>query len=306
MNIRTIGLLLGVASGILWGLMDVASQYLLHNCHMEPGAFISLTMVVTSAVLISYCLITRAQKLFVPFHSVKSSFSLLVFGSLILATEVAFFTCVKGTNAATAAVLASNRPFFIMLLLCFIGTLPTIKQFLCSLLAVTGIALLVTKGSFSSLTFNAVDTLIGLGAPFFSACYTLQSRGLIDHFDPLVVMAWAMTIATVLANCYIPFWTIQLEWSPMAIMAILCVSIVGHILAYLCFLLSASKINPTVTGVLETVEPLTAVTLSYILFKISLDNAMIGGAILILLAVSILGFTHRRKSSQRPKKTNIA
>lgn len=297
MNIRTIGLVLGVASGILWGLMDIASQFLLHNCQMEPPAFISLTMVITSAVLIFYCLTTRPLKFFVPLRSIHSSFSLMVFGCLILGTEVAFFSCVKGTNAATAAVLASNRPFFIMLLLCFLGSMPTIKQFLCSVMAVTGIALLVTKGNFSSLSFNAIDTLVGLGAPLFSACYTLQSRNLIDRFDPVVVMAWAMTMATILANCYVPFWSVRLEWTTLFILAILCVSVVGHILAYLCYLLSASKINPTVTGVLETVEPLTTVILSYILFKIALDRAMVGGAILILLAVSILGLTHHRKSS---------
>lgn len=299
MNIRTIiGLVLGVASGILWGLMDIASQFLLHNCQMRPPAFISLTMVVTSAVLFMYCLTTRPQKFFVPLHSIHSIFSLLVFGCLILGTEVAFFSCVKGTNAATAAVLASNRPFFIMLLLCFLGTWPTLKQILCSVMAVTGIALLVTKGNFTTLSFNAVDTLIGLGAPLFSACYTLQSRNLIERFDPIVVMAWAMIMAAVLVNCYVPFWTVRLEWTTLSILAILCVSVVGHILAYLCYLLSASKINPTVTGVLETVEPLTTVILSYLLFKISLDRSMIGGAILILLAVSILGLTHHRKSSK--------
>lgn len=299
MNIRTIiGLVLGVASGILWGLMDIASQFLLHNCQMRPPAFISLTMVVTSVVLFMYCLTTRPQKFFVPLHSIHSLFSLLVFGCLILGTEVAFFSCVKGTNAATAAVLASNRPFFIMLLLCFLGTWPTLKQILCSVMAVTGIALLVTKGNFTTLSFNAVDTLIGLGAPLFSACYTLQSRNLIERFDPIVVMAWAMIMATVLVNCYVPFWTVRLEWTTLSILAILCVSVVGHILAYLCYLLSASKINPTVTGVLETVEPLTTVILSYLLFKVSLDRSMIGGAILILLAVSILGLTHHRKSSK--------
>ncbi|MFG6371228.1 MAG: hypothetical protein K1W12_05530 [Turicimonas muris] len=71
MNIRTIGLVLGVASGILWGLMDIASQFLLHNCQMEPPAFISLTMIITSAVLIFYCLTTRPQKFFVPFRSAQ-------------------------------------------------------------------------------------------------------------------------------------------------------------------------------------------------------------------------------------------
>ncbi|MFG6371227.1 MAG: DMT family transporter [Turicimonas muris] len=233
----------------------------------------------------------------VPLRSIHSSFSLIVFGCLILGTEVAFFSCVKGTNAATAAVLASNRPFFIMLLLCFLGSKPTIKQFLCSVMAVTGIALLVTKGNFSSLSFNAVETLVGLGAPLFSACYTLQSRNLIERFDPVVVMAWAMTIATILANGYVPFWSVRLEWTTLSILAILCVSVVGHILAYLCYLLSACKINPTVTGVLETVEPLTTVILSYLLFKIALDRAMVGGAILILLAVSILGLTRHRKSA---------
>lgn len=41
----------------------------------------------------------------------------------------------------------------------------------------------------------------------------------------------------------------------------------GHIVAYTLYIVSASKILPTITGVLETVEPLTAIVLSYFFFS---------------------------------------
>lgn len=297
MSIRATGLLLGICSGVLWGLMDIASQYLLHNAQMRAALFISSTMLVTSIILVLYSLVSQPKQLVAPMHSSKGFFSLFIFGMLILATEASFFICVKESNAATAAVLAANRPFFIMLLLCFMRIRPTVKKILCCLVAVTGVTLLVTKGHFSNLSLSLGATLLGLGAPFFSACYTLQSKSLIKRFNPIVSMTWGMTFAAVLVNLYYPFWQVKQNWTFLTIFAVLWVGIVGHVLAYLCYLVSASKINPTVTGVLETVEPLTAVFLSYILFKISMDSWMLGGSILILMAVSILSFSRKENLS---------
>lgn len=65
----------------------------------------------------------------------------------------------------------------------------------------------------------------------------------------------------------------------------------GHIVAYTLYIVSASKILPTITGVLETVEPLTAIVLSYFFFSQKMNSFMLAGAAMVLIAVVLLGFS---------------
>ena len=96
---------------------------------------------------------------------------------------------------------------------------------------------------------------------------------------------------TILCNLYYPFWKVSLEWSFLTILSVLWVAIMGHIVAYTLYIVSASKILPTITGVLETVEPLTAIVLSYFFFSQKMNGFMLAGAAMVLIAVVLLGFS---------------
>ena len=256
MNIRTLGVICGILSGFFWGTMDIAAQYLLHTVRMAPAQFISLTI-----------------------------------GVLVLLTQVSFYVCVKYSNAETAAVIAATRPFCIMGLLLFAAVMPTASQIFCCALALIGVCLMMTKGNFSTLSFGWLTLLVGFGAPLFSAAYTIQSRTIVRKVGPLIAMTWAMLFTTILCNLYYPFWKVSLEWSFLTILSVLWVAIMGHIVAYTLYIVSASKILPTITGVLETVEPLTAIVLSYFFFSQKMNGFMLAGAAMVLIAVVLLGFS---------------
>ena len=71
----------------------------------------------------------------------------------------------------------------------------------------------------------------------------------------------------------------------------------AHIVAYTLYIGSASKILPTITGVLETIEPLTAIVLSYFFFSQKMNAFMLAGAAMVLVAVVILGFSKPREKA---------
>lgn len=71
-----------------------------------------------------------------------------------------------------------------------------------------------------------------------------------------------------------------------------------HIVAYMLYIISAGKILPTITGVLETVEPLTAILLSWLLFSQKMNTPMLIGASMILAAVVFLGFVGSKRNFQ--------
>ena len=60
---------------------------------------------------------------------------------------------------------------------------------------------------------------------------------------------------------------------------------------------TSSKILPTITGVLETIEPLTAIVLSYFFFSQKMNAFMLAGAAMVLVAVVILGFSKPREKA---------
>lgn len=76
------------------------------------------------------------------------------------------------------------------------------------------------------------------------------------------------------------------------------VAVMGHIVAYTLYIVSASKILPTITGVLETVEPLTAIVLSYFFFSQKMNGSMLTGAVMVLAAVVLLGFSKPKEKSR--------
>ena len=206
----------------------------------------------------------------------RNVFQFFLFGVLVLLTQVSFYVCVKYSNAETAAVIAATRPFCIMGLLLFAAVMPTASQILCCALALVGVCLMMTKGDFSTLSFGWLTLLVGFGAPLFSAAYTIQSRSIVRKVGPLIAMTWAMLFTTILCNLYYPFWKVSLEWNFLTSLSVLWVAIMGHIVAYTLYIVSASKILPTITGVLETIEPLTAI---------------------VLVAVVILGFSKPREKA---------
>ena len=176
-------------------------------------------------------------------------------------------------------------------LLLFAAVMPTASQIFCCALALIGVCLMMTKGNFSTLSFGWLTLLVGFGAPLFSAAYTIQSRTIVRKVGPLIAMTWAMLFTTILCNLYYPFWKVSLEWSFLTILSVLWVAIMGHIVAYTLYIVSASKILPTITGVLETVEPLTAIVLSYFFFSQKMNGFMLAGAAMVLIAVVLLGFS---------------
>ena len=150
---------------------------------------------------------------------------------------------------------------------------------------------MMTKGNFSTLSFGWLTLLVGFGAPLVSAAYTIQSRTIVRKVGPLIAMTWAMLFTTILCNLYYPFWKVSLEWNFLTILSVLWVAIMGHIVAYTLYIVSASKILPTITGVLEIVEPLTAIVLSYFFFSQKMNGFMLAGAAMVLIAVVLLGFS---------------
>lgn len=296
MNIRAVGVICGILSGFFWGTMDIASQYLLHTVKLTPAPFISLTMLLSAVILFTAAWIRAPQKTFAVFKSPRDIGQTMIFGLLLLLTEVSFYVCVKYSNAETAAVIAATRPFCIMGLLIFASVRPTISQILCCGLALAGVSLLATKGNFAAISLRWLPILIGLGAPLFSAGYTLQSRAIVRRVGPLASMAWAMLFACALSNIYFPFWQVKLDWTFLTAFSVFWVAVMGHIVAYMLYIISAGKILPTVTGVLETVEPLTAIFLSWQLFSQKMNTPMLIGASMILAAVIFLGIVGSKKN----------
>lgn len=139
--------------------------------------------------------------------------------------------------------------------------------------------------------------MVGFGAPLFSAAYTIQSRSIVRKVGPIVSMTWAMLFTTILCNLYYPFWKVNLEWNFLTILSVLWVAIMGHIVAYTLYIVSASKILPTITGVLETIEPLTAIVLSFFFFSQKMNAFMLAGAAMVLVAVVLLGFSKPREKT---------
>lgn len=170
-------------------------------------------------------------------------------------------------NAPTATVFQFLGPIFIIIYLALAQrTWPQRINIISILLAVCGTFLLVTNGHFNSLSLSPLALLWEIGAGLSQASYILLPGKLLTKYDPRLVVGWAMILGSLPFIPYIAFYPLP-QLDGYILENILFIIIFGTMLAYLFYLTSLRFIQPSVTSMLSSFEPLTATVLSFIFLQ---------------------------------------
>lgn len=207
---------------------------------------------------------------------------------------------VQASNAATATVMQSLGTVMIVIItVVFYRKCPRWQETTAVLVALLGTWLLVTKGNLAHLAISPHALLIGFVLALSGAMQTLIPIKLINRYGSLMVIGWGMLLGGLIFSVINPVWQ---NTPPLTISVILGVGFIvlfGTILAYLCFTASLKYISPTVAGLLDVFEPLSA-TLGAVLFlNTSFSGAETIGAILTISTVFILALPFRFPSKKK-------
>lgn len=185
--------------------------------------------------------------------------------------------------------------FFPVLITCYLALkikkVPSSKQIISIILAMTGTFLIITEGNIRSLSISNQALFWGLCSAITSTIYTLQPIELIKKYDSISVVGWGMLLGGLLFSFIGRPWQCSGSWSLSSLLAVFFVVIFGTLIAFYCYIESLKYINPSTASILGSGEPLSAAFLSVIFLNTPLSFFQWFGTACIIITIILLSKT---------------
>ncbi|WP_220751274.1 DMT family transporter [Apilactobacillus xinyiensis] len=295
---KAFGAFLAIFGSLLWGIQGPVSQYLFADNHLSPEWLMGVKMGISGILILLFTKFFKHENIFRIWHGKTNIMVFILYAVFGLsAVQYLYLVTVRASNAGTATILQSLGTIFIVILTVIIYKhAPSKYELTAVIVALIGTWFLVTKGYLTHLAITDVALTLGLLLAFSGAIQTMLPINLLKKFSSLLVVGWAMVIGGVIFTIIHPFWHDAPNFNLGTILGVSFIVLFGTMTSFLCFINSLKFISPTVAGLLNTFEPLSA-TLGTILFLNTDFNIYeIFGGILILSTVFILSLGARKSS----------
>jgi drug/metabolite transporter (DMT)-like permease len=293
-------MVLGAAA--LWGTLALFARHL-YAAGLTPLEVASLRAF-TPAAVIGLWLLRRPESLRVarrdlPFFLLYGLVSIALFHTLYLAA-------VQHTTVAIAVALLYTAPAFVVLLSrLWLGEAIGRAKLVALLLVLSG-AFLVT----GALRLLAADTaavtptalLLGLGAGFTYALYTLLGKRALGRYTPLQTVFFAFLFGAAALALVAPPWTPLLR-HPEAILPALLLGLLPTLTAYVLYIGALRYLPASTASMLATLEPVVATVLGVTVLGEALGVDQVVGMGLILGAALLLSLPRPPRSSPSARRT---
>ena len=219
----------------------------------------------------------------------KQLFIFSIFGMLGL--QYSFVATIDASNAIVATLLQFLAPIFVVLYVSLsMRKFPPRYQVLGIAGTLVGLFLLLTNASFDTLLVSTKALIWGVTVGLSFAFYTLYPARLMKEWGVLVVVGWGMFLGGMLLGIGTGVWRSP-EWVLLkdgTMIILLTLLILFGTAAFVLFLSSMKYISPVETSVLSSIEPLTAMLISVVMFGATLGMWQVIGIVIMLVCVTWL------------------
>ncbi|MBW1605186.1 DMT family transporter [Lactobacillus sp. Sy-1] len=315
------GIFWSAMASTLWAFSGILMQMVAKNGAIPVDWFISARTSVAGVLLLIIGAFHVKKDVFKVFKDKRSIMLLLIYSLFGLAVNMStFYMAIQTGNAPTATLLQYLAPIFIVLYkFVFRGHRPLKSDVLVFFIALVGIVLSVTKGDLNELSIPLVSILWGLGSAVSAAIYYSVPQPLSRENSPFVVLGWGTLIASIPFNIFYiavhhaPFFIAapkQVTASPMVLVGLGGVILVGTIGAFSSMIYSLKFASSEVLSIVDAVEPAMTFILSLLctIIPIALiqslgvpfDLVECIGAALVIYSIYLLQKIHRRHVEDLP------
>lgn len=260
------GVLLVVISTLLWAINGNIASYLFKSKSITPEHLTMFRLVFSGAILLVYEFYKNNWEVFKIFEEKHYLFRLIYFAIFgLLAMQYGYFVATKYSNAATATILQSLAPFFIVLIKSIVEKkLPKTNIIVSLFLALFGVFLFVTQGKIGQIVITKLAMVFGLIAAIGSVNYNLSSNSLQRKFNTKIIMAWAMVIAGILFTIFFRPFNSNFRLTFITTLGIIYVVLFGTLIPFLFYLIGVNLIGPEKASILCLLEPVVATLIAVI------------------------------------------
>lgn len=288
---RLKGIVFIVSGAILWGATGPLMEWLLNHTPLTVSFMLTIRLTVAGILLLTYLLLT-GKNIFGIWQQKLWGRQLFIFGIAgMLGVQFAFVAAINESNAVLATLLQFLAPIFVVAYVSLsLKKMPPKYQVLGIIGTLIGLFLLLTNASFESLLISPKALLWGIAVGLTFAFYTLYPARLMKEWGVLLVVGWGMLIGGFTLGLVSRVWQSN-QWGVLTdfkILILLAALIFFGTVAFILFLSSMKYITAVETSILSSIEPLTAMIISVIVFGTSLGFWQLIGVFVMLVCVTWL------------------
>ena len=272
----------------LWGIIGLWNRYL-----MAGGLSPTDIVVIRNFGGMMLLAVIFAVKDRTVFH-VKREHLKYFFGTGVISVllfTVCYFSCQKVCSLAVASVLLYTAPSFVVILSAILWKEPVTKRKLMALL-LTLVGCALVCGVFSGgLTVTLVGILLGLGAGFFYALYSIFGRYALAHYSSMTVTVCTFLFAGPVSLVLVPgSKTLAPALSQPNLWLVAAGLVVfSTVLPYVFYTKGLSRVEAGKASIMASVEPVVASLAGILAFGEPVNAATVAGIVCVLAGVAILG-----------------
>ena len=200
-----------------------------------------------------------------------------------------YFTCQQLCSLAVASILLYTAPSIVVLLSALLWREPiTGRKLLALALTLVGCALVC--GVFAGdLTVTVPGILLGLGAGFFYALYSVFGRYALAHYDSMTVTVWTFLFAGPASLVLLRPGEMAMAFArPSSWLLAVGLVVLSTVLPYLLYTRGLSRVEAGRASIMASLEPVVAALTGVAVFGEPMGLATAGGIACVLAGVSIL------------------
>ena len=207
----------------------------------------------------------------------------------VVVFTVCYFSCQQLCSLAVASVLLYTAPAFVVVLSALLWRESlTARKLAALLLTLLGCALVCGVFS-SSVTVSLAGVLLGLGAGFFYALYSIFGRYALAHYGSMTVTVWTFLFAAPPSLLLLRKDDISaLAQTPSLLLTAAALVVFSTVLPYLFYTAGLARVDSGKAAILATLEPVVAALMGTALFGEPMHMTTAAGVALVLLGVAIL------------------
>ncbi|WP_411809757.1 DMT family transporter [Bacillus inaquosorum] len=268
---RRMGLFYVITGATCWGIGGTVAKKLFQDDQVDVNWLVTIRLLTAGVLLLMLQLFRKNRsQVIVIWKNKASAGQLLIFGLFgMLAVQYTYMASIQHGNAAVATLLQYLSPVIVIIYSVLRKRTALTKQDIITvLLALAGCFFLLTNGSISQLSVPEIAVVWGVLSGFAAAFYTLYAVGLLNKFDSLVVVGWAMIIGGFALSFIHPPWQMDFKsLTAQTYVYILFVTIFGTMIAFWFYIKSLQSLSPKETSLLGSLEPLSAVVTTVVWLK---------------------------------------
>lgn len=300
------GTIYALIAGICWGFSGTVGQFLFSHTAIDSGWLTTVRLLVSGLILLVMAAIQRPQSVTGVWKNRRDALQLVFFGIAgLMAVQYCYMEAIFYSDSGTATAVQYTGEAMLLVYTCVTARrLPKLSEFFGLVLALFGIFLLATHGSFSGLVLSPAGLFWGLTAAVALMIYTASPCRLIEKYGSISITAQGMLIGGLALGLLLRVWNIPGAYTPEALAGIAAIVLIGTVLGFTIYLQATVLIGPLKAGLIAAVETVSAPFFSRVWLKTPFQPVDYLGFLCILSMVFLISLPELRKErAQAPQNS---